>query len=669
MPSTIHNRDQDLLKSYVTNSDQKAFAELARKHSDLIYATAFRVCGNRNDAQEVLQNVLVTLHLKASEINAQRPLEPWLHTVASLHAKNLQRKNKVYHSKLNDHALNLQKEHNIAQNSAEEVNCLIKSLDNGLEKLRREDREIIILHYLIGYSFKQISRKMEGSAEALQKRSRRALIKLASILQKQGISASTTSVGVTLAMLKNNSYGLTASTVSSSIMEALKTSSISSAQATVYAKTSVIITLTTMKTTIGISFICGLALSMGFTHVIHTKYEQEPTEIVSVNPNVQAKTKRSEPITRGFQFSLVKNAISEFDSKESISQLDLKILSSLIFTVPKDYLEDVYSLLSQVTMKDRFQEVIKALFARWSEIDPAEAYEKALVNTFHQPEGLMGSLITWLNSDYQTASKILLKDKSEFHYNCLNDYIRFALNTEPRKAAEVLDFIAPDWVEADKKLFPNIAFKWGLDQPLEAAEWISSYHDQVEANIILKRVSVQVAASRGKYGLMMADFISDPMLLADARVEGIYNWSVTNGRSAINGLSKSSGNPGKDISDGFPTDWNMRELGSFAAGYMVNAANDFDLLVNHARNEAQRQVIYINSIRNIQYTNPEYGKEAVIRLSPEMAKSEEGQNALSKYITEWNNINSDAARAWVNELPPSPQKDTMIHTLNNLQIK
>jgi RNA polymerase sigma factor (sigma-70 family) len=87
MPILQANTDGALLAKYARSRDAEAFAELIRRHANLVFATARRITHNHDDAHDVSQECFLELARRAAQIDA--PLPAWLHRVASTRALNL----------------------------------------------------------------------------------------------------------------------------------------------------------------------------------------------------------------------------------------------------------------------------------------------------------------------------------------------------------------------------------------------------------------------------------------------------------------------------------------------------------------------------------------------------------------------------------------------------
>src|SRR5688500_10180829 len=73
--------DTELLRRYAEEGVEDAFAEIVRRHIDLVYAIARRkVGGNAHLAQDVTQRVFTDLARKAAVVCRHRVLSGWLFT-------------------------------------------------------------------------------------------------------------------------------------------------------------------------------------------------------------------------------------------------------------------------------------------------------------------------------------------------------------------------------------------------------------------------------------------------------------------------------------------------------------------------------------------------------------------------------------------------------------
>jgi DNA-directed RNA polymerase specialized sigma24 family protein len=82
-------QDFELLQRFTRDGEQSAFADLVRRHLDLVFATALRKVEDSGAAQEVAQNVFAVLARKAWQFAPTIPFPPGCASTARNCAKSL----------------------------------------------------------------------------------------------------------------------------------------------------------------------------------------------------------------------------------------------------------------------------------------------------------------------------------------------------------------------------------------------------------------------------------------------------------------------------------------------------------------------------------------------------------------------------------------------------
>src|SRR5437868_9661162 len=83
--------DSALLRRYIENSSDEAFAEVVSQHINLVYSVALRQVGNPHHAQEITQAVFIILAKKAAQLRHHQALSSWLFQTTRLTANNFLR--------------------------------------------------------------------------------------------------------------------------------------------------------------------------------------------------------------------------------------------------------------------------------------------------------------------------------------------------------------------------------------------------------------------------------------------------------------------------------------------------------------------------------------------------------------------------------------------------
>jgi RNA polymerase sigma factor (sigma-70 family) len=182
-------RDFEALQQFVRRGDQAAFAELARRHLDLVYATALRKVGDEGGAEEVAQSVLIALAKKAWRFAPGDSLPAWLYRATLLEGNQWLRA-EVRRKRREQMAAEL----GALMKTPDEpsaLRALLPLLDEALLSLREKDRTALLLRFYEGKSLRELGAALGVSEDAAQKRVAGALHSLAQFFQRRGFRTAT----------------------------------------------------------------------------------------------------------------------------------------------------------------------------------------------------------------------------------------------------------------------------------------------------------------------------------------------------------------------------------------------------------------------------------------------------------------------------------------------
>jgi RNA polymerase sigma factor (sigma-70 family) len=182
--------DSELLRQFARTNSEAAFAELVKRHVNLVYSAALRqVNGDAHLAQDVAQTVFTDLARKADLLtrgrDASSPLTGWLYTSAHFAAAKIVRGE----NRRRDREEKFMREtiHESAPDAGWEK--LRPALDDVMHELKETDRDAILLRYFENRQFAEVGAKLGLNENAARMRVERALEKLRAAFVRRGVAA------------------------------------------------------------------------------------------------------------------------------------------------------------------------------------------------------------------------------------------------------------------------------------------------------------------------------------------------------------------------------------------------------------------------------------------------------------------------------------------------
>ncbi len=192
---SIMSETHELLTDYIRKGSEIAFRELVTRYFDLVYSAAVRlVDGDTHRAKDVAQIVFADLARMANGLNGNSMLGGWLHRHTCFVARNLMRgerrrqvreKFAVEMNELNDKGDSV-----LAQ--------VAPILDEAINELGPDDRDVILLRFFEGRNLRSVGEILGITENVAQKRVARALEELGFLLQRHGVTFSTTALAGSL---------------------------------------------------------------------------------------------------------------------------------------------------------------------------------------------------------------------------------------------------------------------------------------------------------------------------------------------------------------------------------------------------------------------------------------------------------------------------------------
>jgi RNA polymerase sigma factor (sigma-70 family) len=188
--------DSELLATFARTNSEDAFAEVVKRHVNLVYSAALRQAGgDAHLAKDVAQNVFTDLARKAAALSRRENLSGWLYTSAHFAAAKIVRTE----TRRRDREEKFMRESNpenstgtppaaALENEWQQVSA---ALDAAMRELKETDREAILLRYFENRPFAEVGAKLGLNENSARMRVDRAVEKLRAAFAKRGLATTT----------------------------------------------------------------------------------------------------------------------------------------------------------------------------------------------------------------------------------------------------------------------------------------------------------------------------------------------------------------------------------------------------------------------------------------------------------------------------------------------
>ena len=167
-----------LLKRFARTGDAEAFGEIIRRHAGLVYGAAWRILADMDRASDVAQETFLQLTKDAAKVTGSLP--GWLHRVATHKAIDLIRRDTSRKHREMQYATQPPRQ----ATAWREISLHV---DEGLNALDSEMREILVAHFLEGQTTRKIASIRGISQATVSRRLEAGVITLRRRLRKRGL--------------------------------------------------------------------------------------------------------------------------------------------------------------------------------------------------------------------------------------------------------------------------------------------------------------------------------------------------------------------------------------------------------------------------------------------------------------------------------------------------
>lgn len=174
--------DAKLIKA-AAKGDRSAFTALVKRYEDTVYSFSYKVCRDKEKAEEALQDTFVNVYRKLGSFDGKSKFSTWLYSIVTNNCLMKHRKRKLdgLFESLDEPPVNNDGtfSERIAQWDETPADVLLKKefqahLDKAVLKLPLEYRLVFVLRDLEGKSGEETAKILRISEEAAKSRLRRA---------------------------------------------------------------------------------------------------------------------------------------------------------------------------------------------------------------------------------------------------------------------------------------------------------------------------------------------------------------------------------------------------------------------------------------------------------------------------------------------------------------
>jgi len=171
---------EDNLIKRCRDGDQRAMEQIVKLYEKQVYNTAFGIVGNQEDAQDITQDVFLTIWNKIGQFKFRSKFSTWIYQIAknqSLNLKNLKKRRRTDATEIDDSQTWVPVDEKTPETTLlvnEQQKLLLRALDN----LKEKHRTILVLREMEALSYDDISKVLGCSIGRVKSRLHEARLAL-----------------------------------------------------------------------------------------------------------------------------------------------------------------------------------------------------------------------------------------------------------------------------------------------------------------------------------------------------------------------------------------------------------------------------------------------------------------------------------------------------------
>ena len=191
-PKHIPPAEESALIKKAQAGDDRAFTLLVKRYENLVYSFAFKVCRDKEKAEETWQDTFINVYRKLNQFNGKSKFTTWLYSIVTNNCRMKRRKTKLETASIHLEKPHSNQDHDETDNTGEGIPAvqawrdtpldkmmdaeLRSELDTAIRKLPYVYRVVFILRDVEGQSAEETGKILKLSVPAVKSRLRRARV-------------------------------------------------------------------------------------------------------------------------------------------------------------------------------------------------------------------------------------------------------------------------------------------------------------------------------------------------------------------------------------------------------------------------------------------------------------------------------------------------------------
>lgn len=158
----MKEQSEDMLIKQILAGNGRVFESLVRMHQDMVFNIIIRIVGNREDAEELAQDVFLKVYQALPSFKMEAKFSTWLYRIAYNTAISWTRKSRVEFNVIDENAIENFKEDSLIEIELNEEESKSeqqqKNVKEAIAGLKEEEKLLLNMFYYNELSIKEISK-------------------------------------------------------------------------------------------------------------------------------------------------------------------------------------------------------------------------------------------------------------------------------------------------------------------------------------------------------------------------------------------------------------------------------------------------------------------------------------------------------------------------------